>query len=152
MSNSPKPIKLSPHFTSAEFACSHCGTYQVDMRFIGALEALRAAISRELGKDTPLTISSGYRCPAHNAEAGGVTKSQHQFGRAADVLLPKGLSMAKAYELAESVPEFKNGGIGLYPGELFIHVDSRGSRARWARVDGKYVGVEEGLKAKEGKA
>ncbi|MCD8312955.1 MAG: D-Ala-D-Ala carboxypeptidase family metallohydrolase [Bacteroidales bacterium] len=33
----------------------------------------------------PLTINSGYRCPALNAKVGGVATSQHLKGEAADV-------------------------------------------------------------------
>ena len=36
----------------------------------------------------PISISSGYRCPALNRAVGGVTKSQHLKGEAADIRLP----------------------------------------------------------------
>lgn len=36
----------------------------------------------------PISISSGYRCPALNRAVGGVTKSQHMKGEAADIRLP----------------------------------------------------------------
>lgn len=36
----------------------------------------------------PINISSGYRCPALNRAVGGVTKSQHMKGEAADIRLP----------------------------------------------------------------
>ena len=36
----------------------------------------------------PISISSGYRCPALNRAVGGVTKSQHLRGEAADIRLP----------------------------------------------------------------
>ena len=43
------------------------------------LEPLRAAYGM------PITISSGYRCPALNRAVGGVTSSVHQIGYAADM-------------------------------------------------------------------
>ena len=33
----------------------------------------------------PITVNSGYRCPRHNAEVGGVAGSQHLRGEAADI-------------------------------------------------------------------
>lgn len=33
----------------------------------------------------PITISSGYRCPALNAAVGGVSTSQHKTGQAVDI-------------------------------------------------------------------
>ena len=36
----------------------------------------------------PISISSGYRCPALNRAVAGVTKSQHLKGEAADIRLP----------------------------------------------------------------
>ncbi len=35
-----------------------------------------------------LSVSSGYRCERVNLAIGGVTKSQHQFGQAADINVP----------------------------------------------------------------
>jgi hypothetical protein len=46
------------------------------------------------------------------------------------------------YELATRVRQFADGGIGVYDGD-FLHVDVRGHRARWARVGGAYVGIEQ---------
>jgi hypothetical protein len=52
------------------------------------------------------------------------------------------------YELALEVPEFADGGIGVYDGN-FLHVDVREHTARWARVGGHYVGVSELVKEPE---
>jgi hypothetical protein len=59
---------------------------------------------------------------------------------AADVKIP-GLSLQQMYELALEVPEFAEGGIGVYDGG-FLHLDVRPHSARWARVRGQYVGVQ----------
>ena len=45
------------------------------------------------------------------------------------------------YAYALEVPEFANGGIGAYDGN-FLHLDVRGHAARWARVRGQYVGID----------
>jgi uncharacterized protein YcbK (DUF882 family) len=126
---------LSPHFSRKELACRCCGRLIVDPRLIEALEALR-----QLG-GVPIVIHAGYRCPAHNREVGGVPNSEHTRGLAADIHIP-GLSLQQMYAMASEVPQFAQGGIGAYDTN-FLHVDVRDHRARWARVSGKYVEIQE---------
>jgi uncharacterized protein YcbK (DUF882 family) len=124
---------LSEHFSTSELACPHCGKIGLDPSLIPALEELRAAAGG------PVEVDSGYRCPIYNAEAGGVSKSQHMQGRAADVKIP-GKTLQEMYNLAEAVPAFRMGGIGVYDGG-FIHVDTRDQKTRWARVKGNYISI-----------
>ena len=70
---------------------------------------------------------------------GGVQHSEHLLGMAADIAIP-GASLQRMYELALEVPQFAEGGIGVYDTN-FLHVDVRERRARWARVHGSYVDV-----------
>ena len=70
---------LSPHFCVREFRCKDGS----DPVFIDtALAELLERIREHFGK--PVTITSAYRTPAHNAKAGGAKFSQHMYGRAAD--------------------------------------------------------------------
>lgn len=124
---------LSAHFSRSELQCRCCGRLQIDSRLLDGLEKLRALAG------VPVVIHAGYRCPEHNAAVGGVPHSEHTLGLAADVALP-GLSLQRMYELALKVPQFAQGGIGVYDGG-FLHVDVREHRARWARVSGRYVGI-----------
>ena len=124
---------LSEHFSRSELQCRCCGRLQIDSRLLDGLEKLRALAG------TPVVIHAGYRCPQHNEEVGGVPHSEHTSGLAADIALP-GLSLQRMYELALEVPQFAQGGIGVYDGG-FLHVDVREHRARWARVSGRYVGI-----------
>lgn len=126
---------LSPHFTKEELACHHCGRLLVRPELLAGLETLR------LRAGTPVTVQDGYRCPEHNLAVGGVADSQHCLGMAADVRVC-GSSLQQMFDLALAVPEFAGGGIGVYDGG-FIHVDVRSTAARWARVKGQYVGIEE---------
>lgn len=57
-------------------------------------------VRKQLG--TPITVTSGFRCPALNRRVGGVSNSQHLSGLAAD-LKAKDLS-----ELFEALSENKN--------------------------------------------
>jgi uncharacterized protein YcbK (DUF882 family) len=126
---------LSAHFSRKELACRCCGRLQISERLIDALEDLR----KKAG--VPVLVHAGYRCPSHNLQVGSVPNSQHTLGLAADLHLA-GFALQAMYELAAQVPAFADGGIGAYDSN-FLHVDVRGHRARWARVRGKYVGIEE---------
>jgi uncharacterized protein YcbK (DUF882 family) len=126
---------LSAHFSQHEFSCRCCGSLKLDRRLVEGLEILRSLAG------LPLIVHAGYRCEEHNREVGGVPHSEHTRGLAADIDLP-GLSLQRMYELALAVPQFADGGIGVYDGG-FLHVDVRNHRARWARVNGRYVGIQE---------
>jgi len=87
----------------------------------------------------PVRITSGYRCPEHNASVGGAGKSQHTIGTAVDIAI-SGLNIGRMYELALQVPEFASGGIGVYH-DGHIHLDVRGEPARWGVVNGEYISI-----------
>ena len=126
---------ISLYFTDKELACKDCGVDGVTDELKQALDDYRKAVG------APVIVDDAYRCPQHNKEVGGVSGSQHLFGKAADIHVP-GLTLQQMYDAAKQIPAFFNGGIGCYDGN-FIHVDVRGVSARWARVDGKYIGIEE---------
>ena len=54
------------------------------------LEQLRSAVG------VPLIVTSGYRCPRHNARVDGSARSLHMSGRAADIR--GGISFQRAAE------------------------------------------------------
>jgi uncharacterized protein YcbK (DUF882 family) len=132
---------LSPHFSRNELACRCCGRLQLDSRLLNGLELLRTLAG------VPVIVHAGYRCLRHNAEVGGVPHSEHTRGLAADIGLP-GLSLQRMYDLALEVPQFAQGGIGVYDGG-FLHVDVRDNHARWARIRGLYVNVRELVRGTE---
>ncbi len=127
---------LSEHFSTSEMQCHCCGRCSIDGKLIDALESLRA-----LGSE-PIVINDAYRCEEQNKKVGGVPHSEHPLGMAADIRIV-GLTVKQMFERAELVGAFNNGGLGVYD-TGFIHVDVRaGKKARWARVKGKYLGIEE---------
>lgn len=66
--------------TNDAFACQcGCGENKADRKIV----AMLADVERVLGR--PLVVTSGYRCPKHNAEVGGVAGSAHTLGLAADL-------------------------------------------------------------------
>ena len=111
----------SEHFSEAELACRHCGVNQCGEELVAALEKLRAAVEK------PVLIDDAYRCPAHNAEVGGATHSQHEEGAAADIRV-EGMTARELYAAAAATGAFR--GFGVSEGE-YIHVDIRATPAKW---------------------
>jgi len=76
----------------------------------------------------PFDLISGYRSPSTNAalrEAGGpftgvATKSQHMLGKATDVALP-GVPLERLRLAALGA---QGGGVGFYPRDGFVHIDT----------------------------
>lgn len=115
---------LSKNFSRAEFACrcSSCNFDTVDAELVAILQDVRDHFG------APVTITSGCRCALHNRAVGGGERSQHLYGRAADIVVT-GVPAASvhAYLLAR-VPAV--GGLGKYA--TFTHVDTRtNGPARW---------------------
>jgi len=105
-----------PNFGRDEFACSHCGDEDMDSDFMDALQELRT----KYGK--PMTITSGYRCPAHPIEARKSKPGSHASGCAADI----GVSRAAAVEilrLALNGP-FTGFGVQQKGSGRFLHLDN----------------------------
>ncbi len=96
------------------------------------LYELLQRVRRELGGGGPFEIISGYRSPRTNehlraTRGGGVARrSLHMDGRAIDVRLP-GVSLS---DLRDAAVSLQAGGVGYYPRENFVHVDT-GLVRRW---------------------
>lgn len=90
------------------------------------LHDLLHAVRQVLGTEQAFHVISGYRSPATNAHlkatrGGGVaTRSLHMDGRAIDVRLP-GVPLA---DLRDAALSLKAGGVGYYPREQFVHIDT----------------------------
>jgi len=111
---------LSENFNRSEFACKcGCGTDTIDAELIRILQDVR-------DKFGPIKITSGVRCEEYNRKVGGVKTSQHLKGRAADIV-PLDCDLPAVWNFINA--NFPDTGLGLYSD--FIHVDSRGSKARW---------------------
>lgn len=105
------------NFSEKEFACKCCGEAPMDEAFVSALQDLRTSYNR------PLTISSGYRCPAHNQAVSSTgAAGPHTTGKAADVVI----AGADAIELLKLALDRFNG-IGVNQRgaweKRFIHLD-----------------------------
>jgi uncharacterized protein YcbK (DUF882 family) len=81
--------------------------------------------------DGPISVISGYRCPATNAmlaarSSGVARNSFHLRGMAIDLRLPE-RPLALVRDAAVLIGR---GGVGYYPGSDFVHVDT-GPVRRW---------------------
>jgi uncharacterized protein YcbK (DUF882 family) len=82
----------------------------------------------DVAPQTKIDLISGYRSPQTNAglrAAGGAhtgvaTKSQHMLGKATDIHMP-GIALDRLHLAAMSM---KAGGVGFYPKDGFVHVDT----------------------------
>lgn len=110
---------LSKNFKVKEFR-SKCGADEVliDEKLVKLLQKIRD----KFGK---VSISSAYRTAKHNAKVGGVPKSQHRYGTAADITLSFS-SAKKLLECARYAEKIGFTGIGLdNKYQNFIHLDTR---------------------------
>jgi len=117
-------MKLSKHFYRVEFKC-RCGKCDFDTVDAGLIEVLE--IVRETYGE--VRINSGARCEAHNKAVGGGSRSQHLYGKAADIVVDD-VSAKVIYDfLDREYPD--TFGIGLYKNPARVHIDVRTKKARW---------------------
>jgi hypothetical protein len=153
-------LAVSPHFALGQFLCKQDGerrflllTPDLVIKLEAGLEAMNRA-----GYSIPtFHIMSGFRTPAYNRAIGNTSVySRHLYGDAADIFVDVDgdgymddlnedgrRDMADARVLrgffeglaGEYEGEVKAGGLGSYGPKPhrgpFIHVDTRGNRARW---------------------
>lgn len=127
--------QVSTHFTAAEFACPDCGEYKIAVKLLEGVEMLREKLGVPVRVVNPKSPGGqGYRCKryalalaARNSQASAKTK--HNDGTAADINAAfSKTTTAKLKQLAEEIPQFRDGGIGTY--SWGIHVDL-GPKRRW---------------------
>jgi len=120
------------------------------------LEALLERVNALGFKVDTLHVMSAYRTPYYNHAIGDVLYSQHQWGSAADIFIDRSNSgrmddltgdqkidvddARYLYDVVARLTSEPNarkfeGGLGFYPGTAahppFVHVDVRGTKARW---------------------
>lgn len=126
-------MNLTPHFALKELTDSakarakgidNTPPPEVYPRLLATAELLER-VRAELG--APVTVTSGYRCPALNAAVGGVTSGDHTTGQAADIVAPKfGSPTQIARHLAPLVSELGIGQLILegIKGKTWVHVST----------------------------
>lgn len=123
-------MKLTDNFNLSEFRSKDGANFPKDVfkniqELANNLQVIRDNIK------VPITITSGYRSPSHNAKIKGARNSFHVKGMAVDLqargFTPKDL--AAAIEFLIDSGAIKQGGIGIY--RTWVHYDTRGTKARW---------------------
>src|SRR5690606_7671687 len=103
------------HFVMSEFACKHCGANDIYDTFVDKLDELRARFGR------PLIVTSGFRCPDHNARVSSTGRTgPHTTGRAVDF----NVNRSDAYDLLRLalLMEFTGIGVQQKGSARFIHL------------------------------
>lgn len=89
----------------------------MDVGFLMALDILRSQWN------TPIKITSGFRCAKHNADVGGEPDSMHLKGRAADIAMDDANERYAFVKLAINLGFY---GIGIMA--TAVHLDNRTKR------------------------
>ena len=152
---------VSPNFTLGEFLAKQVSGYPkylvLRSSLLLKLENILASLNRAGYRTDDFVIMSGYRTPFYNRAIGNVPYSRHVWGGAADFYIDEApadgkmddlnkdgrVDRADARWLANFISDISRqgafgpriGGIGVYGSTSahgpFVHVDVRGTRARW---------------------
>jgi hypothetical protein len=152
--------QLTPHFTLAQFLCKQEAAFPKYLvlreNLLVLLEDLLRHVNSQGFSIATFGFISGYRTPWYNRKIGNVTYSRHIYGDAADIYIDQdldgrmddlnldgvydGKDMEQFFAVVEQLKDNSPGsavpgGIGRYKPNRrhggFIHVDTRGYRARW---------------------
>ena len=124
--------KRELNFKVIEFAC-HDGSdlIKIDSDLVLSLQQIRDNFA------SPVNIHSAYRTPAYNKQIGGAPRSQHIYGKAADIDV-KGIAPLTVAQFTETDCKTING-IGLY--DWGCHIDTRKTKYYWKYIAGKEIPV-----------
>jgi len=126
---------LTKNLSRIEFKCPcGCGFDTVDFDLPYLIQGIVDHFQRRNQEmDIRVRINSGARCVEHNKAVGGGDKSQHLYGKAADMVIYDKLSGKDIHadDVADYLEEKYNTskGIGRYNGRT--HIDCRPNKARW---------------------
>lgn len=112
--------KISTHFHSTEFSCSHCGAIKIDENLVNKVEHLMTRLQA-----SKCIVSSGYRCAYYDKVVGGFL-GRHYEGLAMDCCfydknnktIPSKIVICVAWELGEL------NGIAKIT-DSYVHLDNR---------------------------
>lgn len=116
-------MQITKNFKSREFKCPCCNIVAYSDKMIDRLQILRSLMN------CSITITSGYRCKAHNTKVKGSSNSLHMQGIAVDIKVPSN-RLADLKKYANLV--FHDSGVGYYPNH--VHVDL----GKYQRFNGTY--------------
>lgn len=113
-------MQLTKNFSYQELACSCCGAARMDAGVMYMAQKARDIYGK------PMRVSSGYRCPNHNAKVGGAKTSFHMQGMAIDFAVN---NPADRHKMLFALRDAGFTGFEISP--LHIHVDNGPERLLW---------------------
>ena len=124
--------KRALNFKVKEFACKDgSDEIKIDSKLVIMLQQIRDNIGK------PVIINSAYRNSAYNKKIGGASRSQHIYGKAADITI-EGLNPLSIAQYSEKNCKYLKG-IGLYT--WGCHLDTRSTKYYWDQRNGIEVPV-----------
>lgn len=127
--------KLSENFNSEDFKCK-CGVckgegFKFHLGLVGALEMIA-----EHFKKKPEVITA-FWCEKYFDSLKKSHKSYHTRGKAAHIRI-EGVTLKELFVFAETIPGLN--GLGFYPKENFIHIDTRPAEKKevWVKEGESY--------------
>jgi hypothetical protein len=120
-------LKITENFSAKEFACNHCKEVVIEEQLVQQLQQLRDVFN------TGIIITSGYRCPTHNARVGGWLNKVYILREKSAVDFTM-LGEINAFQVFTEACKIFNR-VGLYqssnnPLSAYMHVDS-GEKGTW---------------------
>jgi len=153
-------VLITPHFVLKQFLCKETGNWPkyvvIKPRMLRKLELMLDKLHEEGVEAKTFFLMSAYRTPYYNRSIGNVKYSRHVFGDAIDLYVDDNHDgriddlnkdgkinikdarvIARVVEKIEKDRRYKEfiGGLGVYNKTsnhtYFVHVDTRGYKARW---------------------
>lgn len=116
---------VSKNFKVREFKCKGTDDVLIDHVLLTYLQHIRNHFGYAVH------ITSAYRTPKHNTSVGGASNSQHLKGKACDFYV-ENVDTKVLYDFCDELIG-TNGGVGFYPDKNVVHIDTRGTKARWTQ-------------------
>ena len=126
-------MRITEHFSLSEFTESDTArrrkidndpSAEVILRIINLCTLTLEPLRQKYG--SPITVTSGYRCPLLNKAIGGATNSQHMRGEAADI---KGKSPSDNMRLFHLIRE-----MGIFDQVICEDYDPHTNTCAWVHV------------------
>jgi uncharacterized protein YcbK (DUF882 family) len=136
---------LSYYFNHRDFTCkcSACQgkEYKIHLGLVGALELISSHFRKRA------KILSGYWCDDYLEKLKSEKRSYHNYGKAAHIMID-GIPLNELFKFVETIEELF--GIGFYPKEGFIHIDTRPKEkaAKWVKDGTNYLPLTQELRNK----